>query len=53
MKNIDGLDVDIRTKIVEQGRSIDTSFQVTMQSEKLFVLDEMHVMKNVSPQLGT
>ena len=51
LKNVSGFDVKSRVTIVDQGKSIDCSFQKTMENAKLF-LDPLHVKKNMAKALG-
>lgn len=50
-KNIDGFDIPDRTVVVDQEKSIDTSFKEIFSHAKMF-LDPMHVKKNMGSKLG-
>ena len=51
LKDIPGYDVEGRITIVDQEKSIDSTYRSTMQHAKLF-LDMLHVKKNMSKTLG-
>ena len=51
LKNVSGFDVKGRVTIVDQERSIDCSFEKTMENAKL-CLDPLRVKKNMAKDLG-